>query len=184
MAKFTNPRDRGELTDEPETPTPDMASLIAALTQAMTQSQVAAIEQTKPRVLSREEYEFENKSAFNPEGELARPRPGLKVPMFWGVLAEKDSDPPIPLYEIESAQTTYDEQVLLNQLDESRGQLEMNDGSRKPYEVYVQRDRLTKQPTKLVIGLPKEQYEKANRNALPPLKRLAKDLIEKQTQAA
>ncbi|HYE86870.1 MAG TPA: hypothetical protein VEA16_10980 [Vicinamibacterales bacterium] len=157
-------------------PAIDMTALAQLLATAIQQGTAGAIEQTKPKVHSREEYEFEKKSAFNPEGELHRPRPGLKVPMFWGVLAEEDNKPPIPLYEIESAQTTYDEQILLNQIGPSRGEIEINDGTRQPYEVYVQTDRVTKQPTKLVIGLPKALYEKQNRNQLPPLKRLAKEL--------
>jgi hypothetical protein len=184
MAKFTNPRDRGELDDEQPSVSPDLTALAQIIAQAIKDGNVAAIEQTKPRVLSREDYEFENKSAFNPEGELTRPRPGLKVPMFWGVLSDKENDPPIPLYEIESVQTTYDEQVLLNQLTEQRGVMEMNDGTKQPFEVYVQRDRVSKQPMKLVIGFPKEQFEKAHRNQLPPLRKLAKELIERQTQAA
>ena len=206
MAKFTSPKERDAENDigdavtsvvshvfeappVPETapmlpPGFDMKQFAEMLGLAIQQGTAGAIEATKPRVVSREDHEYENKSAFNPEGELKRPRPGLRCEMFWGVLAEDESKPPIPLYEIEAEQTTYDEQVLLNQVREQRGIFEMNDGSKQPFEVYEQKDRLTKQTLKLIIAFPKVQFEKANRNQVPGVKRLAKELVERQSQVA
>lgn len=156
----------------------DMAQFAQLLASAIQQGTAGAIEQTKPKRHSREDAEFEGKSVFNPAGELADPRPGLTVPTYWGVLREGDeaSLPPIPLYEIEAQQATYDEQVALNALKPGRGEIEFNDGTRRPYEVHMPEDRITKQPTKCVIAFPKEVYEKQLRNSVPPLKRLAREL--------
>jgi hypothetical protein len=200
MAKFTNPKERDDENDIGEavsqvikhefaTPAPpsasfDMQQFAEIMARALKESQVAAIEETKPRIKEREDWENPQISVFNPVGELARPRPGLRCPMFWGVLADKDTDPPIALYEIESAQTTYDEQVLLNQVREQRGTMEMNDGVSQPYEIYEQKDRVTKHTLRLIIAFPKEQYEKGRRNSLPGMKRMAKDLIERQSAVA
>jgi hypothetical protein len=155
----------------------DMAAMVQLLAAALQQGTAAAIAEAKPKIKSIEDSDYDRKSAFNPAGDRLRPRPGLKVPTFWGVLADKDNEPPIPLYEIESAQTTYDEQILLNQLQAGRGDIGINDGTKQPYEIYMPVDRVTKQPIKCVIGLPKALYEKQNRNALPPLKRLAAELV-------
>jgi hypothetical protein len=206
MAKFTSPKERDTENDHGDAvtqvvshvfeapPLPatapmlppgfDMKQFADMLGLAIQQGTAGAIEATKPRVVSREDHEYENKSAFNPEGELKRPRPGLRCEMFWGVLSDDDTKPPIPLYEIESAQTTYDEQILLNQVREQRGEMEMNDGTRVPVEVYEQKDRLTKKTQKLVIAFPKVQFEKAQRNQVPGVKKLAKELIERQAQVA
>jgi hypothetical protein len=168
----------------------DMKQFAEMLGLAIQQGTAGAIEQTKPRRASRDDWEYERKSAYNRLGEKDHPRPGLTVPTFWGVLDDSDpsspygSKAPIPLYEIESAQTTYEEQALLNQLVQSRGTLEMNDGEMVPYEVYVQKDRATQQPAKRIIALPKARFEKATRNSLPPLKRLAKELLERQEAVA
>ena len=164
----------------------DMAAFAQILAAAIRDGQTAALEANKPKRSSRDDAEYEAKSVYNPAGELVNPRPGLAVPTFWAVLREGDeaSLPPIPLYEIEAQQTTLEEQEALNALVPGRGDLEFNDGTRRPYEIYMPVDRVTKQPTKLLIAFPKEVYEKNNRSGVPPLKRLARDLAAQAEQVA
>lgn len=139
----------------------------------------AAIEQTKPRVHSREDYEYAHVSVFNPRGDLHHPRPGLRIPMFFGALDEQDPQkPPIRVYEITPEQCTYDEQVLLNQLQPYSGSMELNDGTKVPIEIHTPTDRVSGQATMLVIGMPKQMYEKSHRLQVPSLKRLARMVIE------
>ena len=164
----------------------DMVAFAQILANAIRDGQSAALDAAKPKRSSRDDAEFEHKSVFNPEGELNSPRPGLAVPTFWAVLREGDdaSLPPIPLYEIEPQQTTKEEQMALNALVPGRGDLEFNDGTRRPYEIYMPVDRITKQPTKLLIAFPRDVYEKNNRSGVPPLKRLARDLAAQSEQVA
>ena len=154
----------------------DMVAFAQILANAIRDGQTAALDAAKPKRNSRDETEYEAISSFNPDGELNAPRPGLTVPTFWAVLSDVENQPPIPLYEIEAQQTSKEEQIALNALTPGRGDIEFNDGVKRPYEIYMPLDRVTKQPTKLLIAFPKDVYEKQHRGGVPPLKRLAREL--------
>jgi hypothetical protein len=171
-----------EAQDEPVAAQPDFATLVKALAEALSGSTAAAITATKEPKRINADHEYHRKSVFNEEGDLARPKPLLECPTLWAILDEEDpSRPPAPyidavppdvsrVFEIEAA----------NQLQPVSTTLELNDGQKVAFVVYVKREngQPDGRPLRKLLGLPKKCYGKDLRNSVPNLRAIARQVSE------
>lgn len=181
MAKFTNPRDRGELTDAPEpeeTAAPTQGVDIAAIVQAAVSAALAAGNQNSADLAKAitqgmeqvKEPIPENKIApqvsdMNPLGDRDNPRPGLRRECFYGVFSDKDK-PVMAAWEIKPKDASAWEQLALNMLTAGEKTIKALDGN--PILV-----RITDDGKRLVIGLENrvigKNSDKVGRNMVPPI---------------
>jgi len=166
----------------PSTPAPlpatsEFAAMVAALAEAIKSGTTGAILETKEKPRSRDEADFERRSHYNLVGDKDRPRPALACPTYYAVLNEDDpSREPTPYVQLNPSTMTYDELVAVNGLPEGAATVEMNDGSREPFAVYVKRDPVSKTPVRTLLALRKRCYEKDRRNMVPNLRQMARQI--------
>lgn len=169
----------------PQMDTAGMQAMIQALTQALTAAQVSAIEQTKEKPRSREDWEYHRQSHYNPKGDLSDPRPTLECETFYGVINEEDpSRAPEAYIQLERDTMTYDECVAANALQPLVTTIELNDGTKQPFMVYVRREPVSGRALRKLLCLTKACYGKDKRNSVPSLTRLWRQVQESAEAAA
>ncbi len=167
----------------PVTVTPDFVTLVQALAEAMKVSTAAAITETKDKPRSREDHEYERVSNFNPKGDRDHPRPDMICPTFLAVINEDDpSQPPTPYIEFAKSTMTYDELVAINSLPELSTTVELNDGSKELFTVYVKKDPVSGRAVRKLLSFRKRCYEKDKRNSVPNVRQLWRQ-VQDQAQA-
>jgi hypothetical protein len=158
---------------------PDFHTIVAALAEALRGSTVSAIEATKEPKRNREDFEYERISAYNPLGDKDHPRPELECQTFRAIIDEEDpSRPPAAYIEMVTDTMTREEIEAVNFLQPQTTTIEMNDGSRVPFVVYVKREngQPDGRPTRKLLALPKKCYGKDLRNSVPNVKHIRRQL--------
>ena len=198
MAKFTNPRDRGELTDTPEPETVPIASQIdiAAIVQAAVTAALAAGKQDSHELADaitkgmqqvaapiHENKVSDGVSELNPLGDTKHPRPGLKCEVWYG--AYEASDNPADV-RVKKAWEVYDhdcsawEQLALNMLEPMAKTIKRLDRQDMHVIVTGVRSQTSGELQRLVIGLPLSVIGKgsdaAGRNMVPDITDLVRQL--------
>lgn len=178
----------------PAAPQTDVMALARALAAALNanntqQTQtLEAILQTQMRLAqnpggrhSNSDAENPRKSAFNPEGERANPRPGLKCHMYIG---QYDDDGKIDAaYPILEDSCTFEEQLLANQLDQGEATIERNDNKKGTAIIQARRDGAGRL-NRIIIALPYGWLSKEFQAQLPPLNRMLKEIVAQLQHAA
>jgi hypothetical protein len=160
---------------------PDFATLVKALAEALRGSTVDAITATKEPKRSREDHEYERISAYNPLGDRDHPRPKLECETFRAIIDEEDpSRPPAAYMEMPADMMTREEIDAANALQPVSTVVELNDGSRVPFIVYVKREngQPDGRPLRKLLALPKKCYGKDLRNMVPNVKQIARQVLE------
>jgi hypothetical protein len=158
---------------------PDFATIVAALADALRGSTVSAIEATKEPKRNREDHEYERISAYNPLGDRDNPRPALECETFRAIIDEEDpSRPPAAYTELPADMMTREEIEAVNFMQPQSTTIEMNDGSRVPFIVYVKREngQAGGKPVRKLLALPKKCYGKDLRNMVPNVKHIRRQL--------
>jgi hypothetical protein len=156
----------------------NLAAILQQLVDSQQQAMLGIVESAKPVRRSRDDWEFENKSVYNPQGELHHPRPQLKADFFWAVIDENDpTKAPAPLYPIERETCTFEECTLLNQIEPGHYTIIRNDDEPTPMVVYPKRDLATGQIRQMFLAFKKTLYERQTRNNLPPLRKVVQQAL-------
>ena len=193
MAKFTNPRDRGEL-DETQDAAPvqiTTEALAQAFAQALsiTQQQNAELQEKmleKARNRRPEAYNGDVphrwRSAYNPDG-ADDPTPPLKCEMHEGYWDEREQKA-YDRWKIEGSidglgPNTKLEVLLANRLEPGEYMVRNHDGVTGKVRVVAQRSDATGAITKLTIAYPHNWVDKASKGrAKPSLLRVFCDIYD------
>lgn len=183
-----------ELTEVSTQPTPatpasmpnfDMAAFAQILAQAIAQGQTMNAESIKAltadAIKSAREpipevpfVEYHRQSAFNPDGDLNAPRPGLRCDMFLGQWDDKGNV--TPAFEIVGQMCSMKEQVLLNQVQGGIYPVSRHDGVTGNVIVQEQKDAAGR-VKKLVIAVPHGWLGKDQQAAMPSQKNLCEQIL-------
>jgi hypothetical protein len=191
MAKFTNPRDRGELTDEPDTPSTQVD--IAAIVQAAVTAALAAGKQDSHELADaitkgmqqvaapiHEYKQSDGVSELNPLGDRDYPRPGLKCRMWYGIVDDQDDNKVKRAFEIYDHDISLWEQLALNMLTPMEKVIKKLDGSDLRVTVVEQRNQASGALERMVIGLPlavlSKKGDATTRNMVPAIPSLVYQL--------
>lgn len=118
--------------------------------------------------------QYHGRSHYHPAGKEA-PRPTLDHPLFLGIW-DTTSGKAVARYPIDLAMSTDDEIVALNSIAPGTYQVKRNDGATTLARVVDIKDAMDT-VIRRVIAFPLQQFEKEQRNTLPPLDVLASQLV-------